>query len=334
MVARQHWLIAVSTFIALGAMSTMTSGAEPVVLGGELPTSELMVIEEPMASPAFASGRPVILEPDRSAVWKPLDSLELFGGIDGSKQPQDFGVNAQFGGRIHVNWGAPLIEGCGLGFQIGTAGNFSDHAVRVTSQIEGAGSRTQSFTTVGLFQRSVDGWNWGLVHDFLFERDYDTFSLTQWRAQVGFEVTGSDEVGLFGMIPQTNDRGSWGPVSVRLDPILQGSLYWRHTWEHDAQTGLWLGIAEGHGRANVALGVPSDLENVLVFGADLHVPLNDSWALFGQANFICPADSGTVDAFLGFAWYPGHLAKGWRRRAFSPVLPVANNTSFSVDLSL
>jgi hypothetical protein len=334
MFACQHWPSVVSTLVALAAMSTMTAGAEPDSLGVDLTASELTTVEESIPPVPFVSGRPVTLDRDRSAVWKSLDSLELFGGIDGSKQPQDFGINAQLGGRIHVNWGAPLIEGCGLGFQIGTAGNVSDHAVRVTSQIEGAGSRTQSFTTVGLFQRSVDGWTWGLVHDFLFERDYDRFSLSQWRAQIGFEISESDEVGLFGMAPQTHDRGAWGPVSVRLDPILQGNLYWRHTWEHDAQTGIWLGIAEGHGRANVALGVPSDLENVLVFGADLHVPLNDSWALFGQANFICPADTGTVDAFLGFAWYPGHLAKGWRRRAFSPVLPVANNTSFSVDLSL
>jgi hypothetical protein len=312
----------------LAAMSAMVAGAGPGSVDAALAQHE-----QPMPSMMLTAPDAVPVDAARSAVWRPIDSLELFFGVDGSKQPQDFGVNAQFGGRVHANWGAPIIEGCGLGFQIGTAGNFSDHAVRVTSQVEGAGSRSQSFTTVGLFQRSVDGWNWGLVHDFLFQRDYDAISLSQWRAQFGFQVTESDEIGLFAMVPQKHDTAGWGPIAVRLDPITQGRFYWRHTWEYDAETGLWLGVAEGHGRTNVALGDDSALEESLVFGADVHIPLNDSWALFGQANFICPADTGTVDAFLGFVWHPGRTARGWRRRAFSPVLPVANNTSFSVDLS-
>lgn len=45
------------------------------------------------------------------------------------------------------------------------------------------------------------------------------------------------------------------------------------------------------------------------------------------------ADTGTVDAYLGFAYYPGGGARGWRKKTWSPVLPVANNTSMSIDLS-
>lgn len=264
--------------------------------------------------------------------WSPLDSLEVFVGLEGSKQPQDFGVNAHFGGRGSVNWAAPLAADYGLGIQIGTSGNWTDHAVRVTSQIDGASSRTQSFTTAGLFQRTDSGFNWGVVYDFLYQRDYDRFTLSQWRGQAGYQVSDTDQVGVFGMVPQKDDRGDWGGVPVKLSPLMQGAVFWRHTWENQAETGFWIGASEGHGRVNVALGDASDTSTVPVFGSDLHIPLSDSWAMFGQANFICPADTGTVDAFLGLAYYPGGKSHGWRRRTFSPLLPVANNTTFSVDL--
>jgi hypothetical protein len=42
-----------------------------------------------------------------------LENLSLFGGLEGSKQPQDFGVNAHFGGRFHANMGLPLLPECG-----------------------------------------------------------------------------------------------------------------------------------------------------------------------------------------------------------------------------
>lgn len=96
-----------------------------------------------------------------------LDNLSFFGGLDGAKQPQDLGINANFGGRASVNFGVPIWERFGLGAQIGTASVWSDNAVHVVQPIEGTASRYQSFTTVGLFQRTDWGLVWGLGYDFL-----------------------------------------------------------------------------------------------------------------------------------------------------------------------
>jgi len=252
--------------------------------------------------------------------------------LEGSKQPQDFGVNAHFGGRVHANLGVPLWEEAGLGLQLGTALNFTDHPVRVTSQIDGADSRQQSFTTLGLFQR-VDNWTWAVAHDFLAQKDYSSTFLSQWRGRVGYFVSDIDEIGVFAMLPQSQDSASWAGAPVRLRPIAQGSAFWRHTWEGQAEVTGWLGLADGHGQANAALGDAPAKSQCVVFGADFQVPLNDRWALYGEANFITPADTGTVDAYLGLAYYPGGGARGWRKKAWSPVLPVANNTSMSIDLS-
>lgn len=272
-----------------------------------------------------------LVDCSRDSCWEWTDSLELFAGLDGSKQPQDFGVNAQFGGRFSANWAVPIPQS-GLGFQIGTAVSQTDHAVAVTKAIEGSSSRTQSFTTVGVFQRTESGWTWAIVDDFLYQEDYDSTTLMQLRGRIGYDLNGMDEVGVFGMAPLIGADSDWAGNSVHLRPLAQGSLFWRHTWESGGQTTCWLGISDRHGRANAALGDRSDAGIVPVFGSDLHLPLNDRWAIYGEANFVMPPDTGTVDAFLGFAYYPGGGAKLWRRRYGSPVLPVAGSPSMSVNL--
>lgn len=281
----------------------------------------------------LASGSTNIPAAESCCAWHWTDSLELFAGLDGSKQPQDFGVNAHFGGRIHANWAMPLWQEQGLGLQIGTAITQSDHAVAVTHAIEGSSSRTQSFTTLGIFQRTESGWTWAIANDILFQDDYNRQTLDQWRARIGYDLNGRDEVGVMGSLPQNHANADWAGAGIRLEPLRQGSVFWRHSWEFGGQTTTWLGVADRHGQANIALGDRPDTNHVIVFGADLQVPLNNYWALFGEANFVTPADTGTVDAYLGFAYYPAGGAVGWRRRAWSPVLPVASSPSFVTNLT-
>ncbi|EAQ79673.1 DUF6666 family protein [Blastopirellula marina] len=273
------------------------------------------------------------LNPPKAYCWNWTDSLELFLGLDGSKQPQDFGVNAHFGGRAHINWGAPLSFDHSLGLQIGTAVTQTDHAVAVTHALEGSSSRTQSFTTIGLFQRADSGWNWALAWDVLYQQDYDTETLSQWRGRVGYDLTNRDEIGVMGSLPMSGSDANWAGNAVHLRPLAQGSFFWRHLWQYGSQTTMWLGAADSHGQENAALMNTQGTNSVVVFGADLHCPVSDHWAIFGEANFVTPADTGSVDAYLGFAFYPGGGALGWRRKTFSPLLPVAGSPTFVTDLS-
>ncbi len=261
-----------------------------------------------------------------------FENLSFFLGLEGSKQPQDFGVNAHFGGRAHVNWGAPLWESMGLGFQLGTSINYTDNAVQVFERIDGTSERFQNFTTVGLFQRTDSGFIWAAAYDFLYQNYYDNFSLGQWRGDVGYALDPANEVGTWFAISDKRDNGFYGAIPVTLDPITQGNIYWRHTWENDAETTFWVGIAEGHAEPNLALGDLAPVGERFVFGSDVFVPLSPRLALFGRANFIMPADTGTVDAYLGIAYYPGgsHCA---RKRKYAPRLPVANNTDFALDFA-
>jgi hypothetical protein len=279
-----------------------------------------------------ANAPPVLCETTTSHSWSWLETLELFGGLEGAKDPQDFGVNANFGGRLHVNWGVPLLPAWGIGVQIGTAVDLTDNAVQVFERLEGNSDRVQEFTTVGIFQR-IGAWNWAVVYDFLEESYYDHFNLGQVRAKVGYHITPCDEIGAWGTIATEKDNGTFGAVPITLRPIDQASAFWRHTWENCAQTTVWVGGCPGHGQVNLALGDLPSVGARVVFGADLHIPLSDNWAIFGEANFLTPANSGTVDAYLGFAYYIGGSAHGFRERQFSPVLPVADDTSMPIDLN-
>lgn len=261
-----------------------------------------------------------------------LDNLSLFAGLDGSKQPQDLGINANFGFRTAVNWGYPLLEDYGLGVQLGTAVNYSRTAVAVLETVTGTHDRTQSFTTAGLFQRTDWGLSWGLAFDYLAEHYYQGIDLGQGRGQVGYALGGDDELGLWGTVGAWTEGGAVGDKAFQLKPITQGNLYWRHIWPNEAVTRMWIGVAEEHGRFVYLLPDRPPIHDPVVFGADIYLPLTDRLALFGEANFITPNDTGTVDATLGFVIALGGPVCSPGRRRFAPLLPVANNSSFAVDL--
>jgi hypothetical protein len=83
----------------------------------------------------------------------------------------------------------------------------------------------------------------------------------------------------------------------------------------------------------VVTGFSPPQEETVLLGADIYVPLNDYLALYGESNLMMPADTGAVDAFLGVELFPAGNASLRRRTRFSPLLPVAASTSFSVDLT-
>jgi hypothetical protein len=261
-----------------------------------------------------------------------LDNFSAFLGLDGSKGPEDLGINANFGFRAAANWGYPLLDTWGLGVQLGTAVNYSSTAVRVLRLVTGNTDRTQSFTTVGLFQRSALGLNWGVGYDFLLEDYYENLHFGQWRGQVGYQVGANDEFGVWGTLRDRGDSATVADFDLHLRPISQANLFWRRIWTNELVTRMWVGVAEGHGRFLLVAPGESPVHHPVVFGADVYVPLNDHLALFGEANFITPNDSGTVTATFGFAFYPAASARTAGRSRFAPLLPLANNPTFALDL--
>jgi hypothetical protein len=280
---------------------------------------------EPLLLPCAEAGNP----PSQTSAW--FENMSLFFGFDGSKEPADLGVNANFGYRFAFNWGLPIFEQPGIGIQVGTAVNYSQNALRILPFIDGTVDRWQSFTTVGVFQRSTRGLRWGVVYDFRFDDYYDRTSAGQWRAQLGYEANSNNELGFWATIRDHGDSAAIGPLSFSVEPISQWNFYWRHIWPNEIVTRLWIGLASEHSRFNVLIPGQPQVNHPFTFGGDFYVPLTDNLAIFGEAHFITPNDAGTVTATLGVALYPGS-ARGTARSRFAPLLPVANNTTFALDV--
>ncbi|MEQ1760604.1 MAG: DUF6666 family protein [Vicinamibacterales bacterium] len=280
-----------------------------------------------LTQPSFAQSAPASAQP---AVESWRDRTDLFIGLDGSKQPQDLGINANMGPRFAVNLGAPVVRGAGLGVQFGAALNLSDAAVHVLDQVDGTSRRTQVFTTLGVFQRA-GRISWGVGYDALRQYYFDDKWMGQWRGEITTALGVNDQVGVWFTVPARRADAAVGETALRLAPIGQVNGMFRHQWPSGARTGLWVGLAEGH--HNVVLVFPDNTrdEHVLVYGAEVSMPLNERWSITGATNLMTPTATGTVDAFMGVTF---NFGKGRTRPvAFAPVLGVANNTAFSVDLS-
>ena len=317
----------VALAIGCPTVISQTSPIEPREWSGE----ESPKCELPLLTQTATTKKPLNRIQSPSSL---VDDLTFLFAIDGSKQPQDFGVNANLGGIASMNLGTPIFEEYGIGAQVGTGVTASANAVRVFELLGESSGRTQSFTTLGLFQRSDSGLSWGFVHDFLYEKSFDAFHLGQWRIRGSYLLTPINEIGVTSSLNSYSDRGRFGTSTpVTLSPIEQGSLYYRHFWGTGAQTTAWFGIADKHGQDNAVTG-PSPAKKIpFLFGADVLMPLNASFAIYGETNMIMPSNTGTVDAFLGIQWYPGGKAFKARRGRFSPLMSLASPASFAVDLS-
>jgi len=300
-------------------------------LGGAdvTPVASTTIIPVTDAPPANTESFVIAGSPAEDARW--FENLSFLVAMGGAKQPQDLGLNAHMGGRLEVNYGFPLLEQLGIGGQIGTGYDFRDNAVNVLAQVQGTNDSYQNYTTAGVFQRTEWGLDWALAYDFRYDRYWDHMHLGQWRGQVGYHLRPQDELGIWFTVEDRGDRASFLGVPFDVEPLSQANFYWRRTWDNQAQTTAWIGMAEGHGRDVFSISTEPPTDNVLTYGAEIFVPLNDLLAIYGAATFHTPADSGTVDAYLGVAFYPGG-AYGGRSRRFAPLLPVADNPFFAADL--
>jgi hypothetical protein len=261
-------------------------------------------------------------------------TLLTFLGVDGSKQPQDFGANAHLGLGAAVEYSGPLFESAGIGFQIGNRSTFHGNAVQVFELLGESKDRFQNFTTVGLFQRLGNGFSFGATYDFLTQESFDNFSLGQWRLRASLDLNETTDIGITLNLSDRGDTGRFNNQQVRLEPIEQLHVYLRRRWQTGVESSFWIGVADEHSEENAVTGTLPPKTNQVLFGSEIHVPLNHVLAIYGETNLVMPADTGAVDAYLGFQFAPqGVVRSRSRGNRFRALLPVASNPGFTTDLT-
>jgi hypothetical protein len=273
--------------------------------------------------------------------WGPRN-LGIFAGVNGFKGPRDRGGNGNFGFTEGLNWGAPLGDPWGCGYQLGFAAlqdNISGYQQNAPLDTNNESTivtadRHQYFFTAGIFNRAeCSGWQWGVAFDLLHDTYYQQSDLKQIRTETGYLFNECNEIGYSGAYGVGGDsienrlRLTTGQVTVVnafLNPTDQFVVYFRRHFQNGGDGRIWGGLT----------GMGDGL-----FGADAWVPLGGSWALQNTFNYLIPkqgrGDSGgqvneSWSLAINLVWYPGRSTKCLGTSCYRPVLNVADNSLFMV----
>jgi hypothetical protein len=262
-----------------------------------------------------------------------LCNFTFFAGIQGFRGPVDVGQNGNFGFHEGLNFGAPLGDPWGLGYQLGAAAVHSDLSgfqINTTGANQsGVSSRQQIFFTGGIFRRTeCGGFQGGVVFDYVHDSYYDKADLKQIRSESSFVfANGVSELGYWGAYGINRQRfqvDSTNPASLlTFQPNDVFAGFYRRHFSGGGQGRLWIG-GTGAGQA--------------IIGGEATVPLGTSWAIENSFAYVIPKTSATNgglreetwSATINLVWYPGRPARTVFRDPFQPLFGVGDNSAFLV----
>lgn len=257
----------------------------------------------------------------------PAGNLEVSFGVHGFTGPTNFQAGSgsgSFGLGYGVNWGVPIPGFQCLGGQIGFRGvhtNFS--GAQFTND-----TRNQAFVTAGLFRRVDVGLQGGAVIDYLSDGWYRDADFLNVRGELSWVTCA------------TRDVGFWFTVGTRTATEL--GVQQLETWESTDLYAFFYRQQFGaclDGEARMFAGWSGQSDGLI--GADVRLPLDDTWALETGFSWLIPEEGRGRGAFAGHAqeswnlgigivWYPGRRW-GHGDDYYRPLLPVAHNGVFMLD---
>lgn len=261
-----------------------------------------------------------------------LRNFSLFAGVDAFKGPLDQGRNGNFGFHEGLNWGIPLgamldASHTRIGFQLGlmaTQSNFQGHQVEGEAVEEG---RDQLFFTAGLFRRALcHEFQWGAVFDFMHDSYYDTTDVKQIRAELSYVISPKWEWGFWGAFNSSRESVLVNDVPILYEATDQYTFFYRRQFDCGGDGRLWAGFT---GNSDFLLGT------------EFILPIGRSWALQNSFHFLIPKEGGDAvgqreeswSLGMSLVWYPGQAVHCALQHPYRPLLPVANNGNFMVDMA-
>ncbi len=269
----------------------------------------------------------------------PRFNLQVWSGYESFRGIADGAGNNNNGGVSGFNAGAPipLLDQLGIGAQFGASSGTYDLMGRPT--FESNRWQQQYFVTAGLFRRATEcsPWSFGLAYDWSINDNFGAFSdepfLSQWRAQAGYALNATDEVGVWGTWIDRTDTSA-GVRTYR--PVSQINLYWHHKYTClNADTWTWIGQPSNGTRGG------NGTYGEFVVGTNNQIAISDRLAVYINAALLKPSANagGAGSAELGyqlaagFVFYPtcGARSCSVAGRKWMPLMPVANNGTFWID---
>jgi uncharacterized protein DUF6666 len=244
------------------------------------------------------------------------------------------GLNA---GRV-----LPGLERWGIGAQLGASYGLYRTTGRASTPDAASEVQQQTFVTGGLFRRATPDFPVAaaVVYDGMINDGFGIFAtspyLSQFRLQLGYVLSESDEIGFWMTQHGPGETRNIGGQEVAWRAINQYNAFWRRHYKRSSANCIcWIGAPSAHRlNGDGSLGQ-------LIFGSGGTVPINANMVLFANAAYMMPsahpsAVGSIEDAFyvgFGVAVYHGPKARcaTVAGDAHDPYLPVADNATFFVD---
>ena len=266
--------------------------------------------------------------------WKWYRDFTASVGVTAFENEADLGLKGNFGTNEYLNFGMPLWNAFGLGWQIGARGTQTGFGSRTLGNTV-VDSRNQQFVTTGLFTRAFEGrgFQGGAAFDYLNNTGFaGTSDVKQMRSEVSY-VWGYHELGFWGAF---NAGKGLGIVDQNTGQPFENNTVHTYNAFYRVQFGdanewkVWGGAShEGQGYV----------------GSILRAPMTRSLALEGTFAYLMPGSSKTkvllnptagspiTTTFTPMAWNLGinlvYYPRGRSRRSlaspYRPLFDVADN---------
>ena len=268
--------------------------------------------------------------------WKWYRDFTASVGVTAYENEADLGIAGNFGTNEYLNFGMPLWNAFGLGWQVGVRGTqtgFGSRTINPGVNNPPIDSRNQQFVTTGFYTRAFEGrgLQGGAVFDYLNNTGFlGTTDIKQMRAEVSY-VWGYHELGFWGAFNAGTGLGltdRTGKTFVN-NSVHTYNAFYRVQFGDANEWKVWGGAShEGQGYV----------------GSLLRAPMTRSLALEGTFAYLMPGESTTktvqfptggtlTSRFTPMAWNLGlnlvYYPRGRSRRSlaspYRPLFDVADN---------
>lgn len=251
-----------------------------------------------------------------------IDTLSLFVGVEGFKNGINRGESGSFGFQEGFNWGSPWIfTPLGMNTQIGFRGTQTDfHGATFTTEHRG-----QYFVTAGFFKRKTQGWQGGIVFDYLHDDWYTTVDLAQIRGELSLAAPTGNSLGFAFATAASDDETTSVLNGQTLTESWETQDYFTLFWEKQSHQCRY-------GKLRLFGGATGEADGI--FGTQFKIPLYDNLSMESEFTYLIPNEGagqgGTQNEAWNVAfqlvWYP---ARSMRRANYqlTPMFDVAGNGS-------